>query len=44
MPELLSLKQLKAMKDPLQIPFELDVPGRERLVCEEVFDIFQESV
>ena len=37
MPELLSLQQLKAMEDPLKTPFELDVPGRERLICEEVF-------
>ena len=37
MPELLSLHQLKAMEDPLKTPFELDVPGRERLICEEVF-------
>jgi tRNA A-37 threonylcarbamoyl transferase component Bud32 len=37
MHDLLSLDQLKAMEDPLTTPFELDVPGRERLICEEVF-------
>ena len=37
MPELLSLKQLKAMNEPLHELFELEVPGRERLVCKEIF-------